>query len=385
MLRIFIITLLCMGLLSSCKNRKASVEVSTEANFLSFDLEKGVENIGNDTISLNDISNDISFLKLDETIPLQSLNMHFFEFGDGYAVSSGAMRSATPIMLFTLNGVFEKILVRQGRGPWELPYYLTWTVNNNTKELVVGGDVEIVVYSSEYNTGKKIRADGHAGGLIPLNDSSYVVRSSLFGSEQDNAPFLSFFNSQGLTVKELRGRNNFVSLPQGQGVWPLESYGLFHSSSGDAIFKDMFNDTLFVVSSIDDFRPYLHLNRGKRIPRNEDNFDNEKNRDKIFFEHLLESDRYLVLSYALEELVHCAVMDKTDGRIISNFAGDPERTVRTNGFMRYKTPAGDYLTVDIVSVSRNTMYCQLSPIDAMKFVDGITEDSNPVILIAKLK
>lgn len=387
MVRIIAILLFCWGLIISCGNKRTNIAQTTllEGNeFYVLDFEKALTNNTIDTISLNDISTDISFLHLDNKVPLGMQNLLVADIKSGYVVSSGVANQATPIMLFDRNGKFEKNLVRLGRGPGEIPNYLNWNVNVNLKRLTVDG-AYLVSYSFAEKRSSALMLPYYMSDVMLLNDGNYLGGGNVFGNADGNAPYLSFFNDRGEIIEELRGRNNYVNVPEGQGVWPLESRGLYQSGTGDALFRDMFNDTIFRVRGVGDVMPYMCIYRGKLSPKKEDSFDTEKKLNQVFIRNIMESDRYIVTMYAYNNTMHSAIWDKATCEMIVNLHNKPGANIFARGLMRYHTPAQETITVNILSLTDDKIYCVLWPKDAMKFMPDVSEDDNPIILIAKLK
>lgn len=384
MTKLHIFTIPCLLLLLSCGQRKNTMSTTHVDSLYVFDFEKALTEKFNDTLTLNDLSNNITSLHLDPHITLSMSNLLLAEWKDGYVVSSGIANTAGPIMLFDHEGKFKKYLVRLGRGPGEVLRYLTWYINPKKGVFTIFGNGNLLSYSLSEMAAKNIPLDRRVNHVMYLNDGNYVDIGSAYGDPEPSAPYLSFFNETGVLINTLRGHDNYIDFSD-PSVWPLESRGLYQSHTGDALFREMFNDTIFRVSAADDIRPYMCMHRGKFAPKKEDSFNAEKKHKQIFIRNITESDKYVSIDFIYKNTPHSSLWDKTNCRMLTAFARDSGPTMRRPGFIKYHTPADEIIIVEVLAITSERMYCALHPRDAQKFIPNISDNSNPVVLIAELK
>ncbi len=398
MIKKIAILALCGGIIISCGNRRniaqqESVDniiaLTNDKSFYRFDFEAALEIDRTDTLTLNGLSEKITFLRLDNKALLGDLNFLCAGLDDDFIVSSGVANNVTPIQLFDNKGTFRKNLVMTGRGPGEITHFYSWNINRNVKELIVSDGTNAVSYSFDKKMARSIPLHHHTSEVMILNEGSYVGMGARYGNIEQDMPYLTFFDNKGNVISELYGRNNYVAVPQGVGVWPLEAYGLYQSYSGNVLFQDMFNDTIYRVSAVNIVEPYLHLHRGKMIPEKEDITNSAKKHDQVFFRNIMESEKYIIVEYIYANLMCTCIWDKTTGEMIANTSLDPAKTnismMQTPAQIKYRTPADKTITIGILSVSADKMYCVLYPQDAKAFMPEITDYDNPIVIIAELK
>lgn len=149
----------------------------------------------------------------------------------------------------------------------------------------------------------------------------------------------------------------------------------------------MFNDTIYRIRGVDDIRPYICINRGKLTPKVEDANDEERKAETIYVRYVGETKNYFFFKFAYNKAYYTIIWNKATNQLIANTAiTDPYAfEVNYKLFAKYRTPNGEEVMVNIVSLTADRMYGILRTSQAMKFVPGVTENSNPVILVIDLK
>ena len=372
------------------KHRQVENGTDSTVAFYLLDFEKIIKQNPPDTFVLNDIAQDIRWVPLQTTDSslIGDIAFKLDEIDQSYIVSAGWFTKAQ-IKQFDTTGRFMRDLIQLGHGPKELPRFHNWVTNDSLQKISIIGPMKMIVRSFKNNNISDIFLHTFVGNCALLNDGHYVCAPT-YGSNDAKEPYLYFLDSTGESVKSLfypQNRELEVQIPEGAYTGPYESYGIYPNYTGDALFRDMFNDTIYRIRGVDDIRPYICINRGKLAPKIEDAHNVSRKDETIYIRHLSESQKYLFFKYAYKKNYYTMIWDKKSKKIIANTPISDISSFEINYklFAKYRTPNGEEVMVNIVSLTADRMYGILRTSQAMKFVPGVTENSNPVILVIDLK
>lgn len=393
-LKVIIITITCIAIIS-CINRNNSdnavVEDSTDSTLgISFDLESLIGNKSNDSLFLNTVAKNISFTPL-ETIQeslFLNFNYNLAKIENFYFITGGIGNSVKGILQFDTTGNYIQEIVRQGRGPNELPYITSWYASEPSQKVMAMGNDKIIIHSINNKT-SSIQLDPEIGfHIVPLSDNSYVS-CKILGMGNNDSPHLIFFDKKGSDLKKIHYPNkrevDYNLKETQEDLMPLENYILLPNYEGNALFQDVYNDTIFLIKSYSDISPHIILKRGKYSPKFEDIYNVERKRKQIYFRQFFETERYFFLKYIYNKKIHTTILDKKDHKIIGTT--DLELTfsnLTKSMFAYYKTPNGNTILINIVYATSDKIYCLIESYYAMEFVPGVQKDDNPVVMIISL-
>jgi len=358
------------------------------------DFEQNLKEDKVDTFFINNLAKEITFIPLEVSSKslLRGLFFNVARIDDSYYISSGGLLFGG-IMVFDTLGLFKNYLVQVGRGPSELISNRTWSYNSNARQLVALGSYQILLHSFERDETTKYPLAQFIGEVCQLNDGNLVGLPNTFGTENSDTPYLCFLNQEGEIIKSLyysSVRNISYNLQENQGnIGDLEFYGLYPSYSGDALFKDIFNDTIYRVSNINDIRPYIILNRGFLAPNVKNGTNKAETAKTVIIRELIETEKYFFIKYTYNNLNHAAIWDKRSQTFIANieadFSNENFQVITNKSFTRYKTPSGRIIVVAVSSYMDGKLYCILEAAEAMEFLPSIMEDDNPVLMVIDIK
>jgi hypothetical protein len=287
-------------------------------------------------------------------------------------------------------------MTRQGRGPGEVIAGRTWYANAKLEQIsfvdILGHKMLLVSTQSGKAREIPIGSLSQSGFQTPLNDSTFVSNLTLIGAD-DHKAYLYFFDNSGEMIHS-RERNDDktdykIVLREGdQWTGPHENYWLTSDYKGDAIFHDIFNDTLYRIKSRREITPHLMFRRGALSPHPEDAQNTEKKKKQVYFNTLIESDNHIFLSYYYGgDKMWCDLWSKRDGSLLLHTTPqDPQNTRYAKMiYVPFALPGGEKVDLQVVFADKDKIYCVLEALDACKFLPGVNEDDNPVIVIAKLK
>lgn len=358
--------------------------------FLNF--EENLKNKIKDTFSINSIARSIKlipietsddFLLYNDVIKIEKIN-------DGYLISSSSIFTAFhSIMLFDSAGYFMNYLQKIGQGPKELPYISEWSYNYSAQLLVASTGYQIILYSFEDNTSNKYTLNGFFSDFCLLNDGSIVCLPSVFGKEDAGAPYLHFLNQEGKIVRSIcynQKRNIAYDFPEGKTLAHAEKYSLYPSYSGDVIFKDIFNDTIYKIRSMDEINPYIILHKGEFTPTLKDVNNPTTSAQKVKLTQILDTKKYFIITYEYKSDIYTSIWDKQTLRLIANtiHPSRPSKLSNFIGYTNYLTHTGKKIVISISSYFDGKLYCVIDAEQAMEILPEIKEDDNPVIMVVEL-
>jgi len=405
---LFFLCSICI-LLSGCGNQtrkefsQQDSSVSVEHNTFDpdkiyfLDFEQNLKSVKVDTFTINSLAQKISFTPL-ETLDNNLLMTEDFKvaaINGRYYISSGTGPKFSGIMEFDATGRFMDYLIQKGgRGPKELPATYEWSCNQKAQLLVASSLYEILVHSFENNTTNKFSLGGFFVRENLMNNGTIVgIANSVMGDGETDTPYLHFRNREGEIVHSLyypQKRDIAYHLPEGQG--PMETYHLYPDYSGDVLFKDMFNDTIYRIRGFDDVKPYIIIHRGLLALTIKEVTNRDAMVQKVCIRGVLDTKMYIFIKYLYRDVMNCIIWDKQSMALIANTKADSSREHwgviyhrASNGFTKYRAPNGKEILIAISSYFDGKLYSFLDASQAMDFLPDIKEDDNPVLMIIDLK
>ena len=365
-------------------------EIDDQLYFL--DFEANLKNIQEDTFTINSIAKNITFIPLEtsDSVLLYNDVIQIQKINEGYLISTSSfLTNFHYIMVFDTTGRFKNYLMKRGQGPKELPYISEWSYNHHTQLLVASTWHQIIIHFFENNTSNKYLLDVFFMNACLLNDGTIVGLPSALGKGDTETPYLHFLNQEGKIVRSIcypQKRNIAYDFSEGRTIAYGENYGLYPSYSGDALFKDMFNDTIYRIRNMDDVQPYMILHKGSLTPTLKDIYNSTTAAQKVKLSQILDTKKYFIIVYGYRGKTYTSVWDKKTRTLIANTIHPPRmsRLTSFNGFTNYRTPTGKEIQIMISSYFDGKLFGVLDATQAMEFLPNIKEDDNPVLTIIEL-
>lgn len=382
-------------MVSGCGNRKASHNTSDAINdsiafskdpyALHFEEELSKERPSE--FVLNDLVQKTTFIPLDskeESPLLADFNFSVHAIDDQFIVSSGVMDKALPALLYDSSGRFIKPLIRRGRGPYEITGAVPMpSLNRSSNVLSVFGGQKIVSYSLVEEKAKDMRVDRYILSGVLLDDGNYVAISGAYRFNEED-PYLYFFDPEGKLLKSLNypaGTKKAYQLKEGESSGPTDKYILSNNHLDQALFHDLFNDTVYRISGLDRMDPYIVLNRKNLLPMHKDVNNPEARGRTIHIHRLAETRDYFFISYNYLKEYHTSIWEKSTGELMANISESP---LLHPFSAQYRLNDGTLIWVGIVGFADDKIYGILSANDAVSVIPGITENDNPVLMVMDL-
>lgn len=373
--------LLCV----SCGKKAASETDSKEVDFFAFDFENSFDSEPK-SATLNDIIDSVKFIPLETTEKaFLSDQFTFAMIGDEMFVSD----ARSPIFRFDFQGRFVKQETYVGRGPNEVLFAHDWYANSNLKQInVVSVGSYMVVSKTESGEKYSIGFNERQGfDRVPLNDSTFVS-AQLLTIKDIHKTYLYFMNKKG-DIVHTKERNDELANYNSETTeykWalPYERYWLAEDYRGDAIFHDIFNDTLYRVKSYREITPHLVFEREQLRPNPADVHKVENKKKQVYFSDVKESRDYVFLSYRYDNEGYRDIWSKADGSLKLRSHSEKFGYIKEYKFP-YTLPNGTEILLPVVYADKEHLYGMIQALDACKFLPDVKEDDNPVVVIAKLK
>lgn len=384
-LYVFVVGVFFSCITSGTKKSRVNV-MSIEKSMYEFDLQAVVKQQYGDSITLNSIAQKINFIHLQSgrSSNLTTLNLILDRVGNKLIASS--LRSF--VMQFDSAGNYEKKLVDIGRAKNEIQGRLyQWTFQNNQVTLCQGN--KMITYNPLSGKTKGYLSKQYYYNAILLRDGNYVALPNL-GPEMKEDRYLDFLKTGYEIVKSVSytsSRNIYYRVHDSY-TGRLETYGLYPSYTEDALFKDLFNDTIYKIKDINTIMPYICLKRGDLAPNVGSVIDEPDNKGFIYIKNVAESERYVFVNYSFQESMFSVVLEKATGNplILTEMEfKNATSIINCRYFIDYVTPIGKKIKVGIVNVLGDRVYCVVRPEDALDFMPQMSEYDNPLVLEVILK
>lgn len=409
MIRINVITLAALFIFSSCGGRGSksqdaqTIECDSDsAMFYTLDFERVLLREIADSVShfvINDIAKDISFIPLESTAQAWPGNMiATMIIGEQNYIIAGMMPGYR-INLYELNGELIKDISSAGNGEKELPDWpLGLFSNPNLGNFCVRSTRKILInslegeYISNIHLAKEVPS---VGEMALLSSGDFVCTPAVYMEMDDNdAPYLFFIDNSGEITSsclydEKRDLTQLSMSEMNQDrLRNRERSNLTPNYMGDALFRDQFSDVVYKIESKESITPYLNLHRGDLKPTAADSFDAKKNRKKIYYSAMIESQKYVVVKYMYDLGIYTSIWDKKEERIIANHRID--RDLKQDGLgyklhTYYKTKQSEEVLVNLVCATQDKLYALIEAEKASEFLPEVGYDSNHVIMVVDLK
>lgn len=389
-----LVFILLVGIWVSCKSEKRNRSSNkdenlttivdngnTDSTFYELNLQEIVQQKIADFGTLNSIAQKINFIHIENKANsvVTDLNLQIDRVEGDFIVS--CLRS--PVLQFDSTGLYRKKLIGIGRANNEVQHGLyQWTYHNGQLNLCQGNKMIIYIPSTKSLKGYLLRQ--HYYNAILLKDGHYVALPYL-GSEMFEQRYLDFLNSNCEVVKSLSylpKRDIYYRIPP-MYTGNLETYGLYPSYTGDALFKDIFNDTVYKVKDVNTMVPYMHLKRGDLSPSVKNVTNTSVNKGLVYVKNVAESAKFVFVNYGYQESVFCAVFCKETRKLISftrMSLDNATSLINSKYFIDYITPKGKKVKVGILTITEDRLYCVVKTEDAIDFMSGMDEYDNPLIL-----
>ena len=393
-------------LICSCKGentKKGEVveSINDEDSITVFDFSANMsKECSIDTLSYGNLIKSVRYIPLEtnEKSMIGNGDITVIKVAGKFIVSSGR---ANFIILkeFDLNGKYISNLFNIGRGRKELPLPYFWIANDSVDEIIIGGNDKMLLFNVTTGDLSDVRLQESFFNLTGILLCNGTIVQCLFNADDPRTgttdyPYMCFIDASGKKISErcYPAERDIAYLPiSGVSSYPFELYLLKQTNYG-AVFKDLYNDTLYTIKSKDDIRARYVAKRGnKYMPTIEEALrSGEKKSDKIYFTDIIDSPEYLFISYYYDNNYNTSIWRKNECKLIASYSDIP-RTDYKKYYWEYMAimPFSfdgfkgvlpiDYVTAD------NKIYIGTAASKLTGILPNLKDDDNPVIIEITLK
>ena len=302
------------------------VETERKAHVLSFD-DKALY----DTLSYSNIIQSVN------CIPLETRQEAFIgrrvngikRMRDKYIIMSRNGMNPS-FKLFNADGSYYSDALTIGRGPVEMTFLSSYTFNDSTGLITFldsegGKAVKTDIVSLE-KTRLSVRNGFKYVGLVALDNSNYLSLTNDYDSRRtpdEPAPYMYLLNQDFQITDSLCDMVNREKKTL-EGVDGPQLQRFLSQYPGGAIYKDLLNDTVFVIDNNLHFKPIAVFDLGKRKPTlKESNYDSwEKKKNKIYIRSIDVMDDYMHVTYDYDKLLYEAIWSLESGQLLYQSSSD---------------------------------------------------------------
>ncbi len=340
-------------------------------------------------VNITDISTDLNYIQL-ETNDKCLVGTRLTVYADDiYLIAIDRQK----ILLFNRkDGKFIREIGHQGNGPGE--YSRTYTVMPYDEE-------KKIVYAGENKKRYGYSLDGQLKDTLTIPELVSEIGNiddSLFAAfipdyQGGGKNKIIIFNQRDSLIKVFP---NYLSAPKTESVFIWNPGSLFYRLDRQLSFFQLFNDTIFHVSS-DSLTPRFVFNMGPYSPPYEMKTSPQFEPDKYFLIRTInESSKYLFCAFNFNKSNYTAIYDKDKRTTVVNDYSPGSG----NGFL---INTNDFVPPEISSINMyNELICTIDAVkikqwfeknpekvpqlpESLKSLITIKETDNPVIIISKLK
>lgn len=353
-----------------------------------------------DTLSYDNLIQSVRY------IPLETNENSMLGKGDitvrkvaGKFIASTGRANFLILKEFDLNGKYISNLFNIGRGRKELtmPYY--WLFNDSVNEIIIGGNDKMLLFNVTTGELSDVRLKESFFNLTGVLLCNGTIVKCLFNADDPrtgttNYPYMSFINAFGNIISErcYPMERDIAYLPiSGVSSYPFEIY-LLKSTNYGAIFKDLYNDTIYTIRSKDNICARYVVKRGnKYMPTIEEALKSgDKKSNKIYFTDIIDSPEYLFTSYYLNNHYNTSIWKKNEGKLIAFYSGIPRTDYKKYywNYMAIMPFSFDgfkgILPIDYITADKK-IYIGTAASKLTGVLPNLKNDDNPVIIEITLK
>lgn len=354
-------------------------------------------NIVEDKIHLSEIADKISYIPLDNIVPIGLIYDNIEIVKDKIYLSV----KDVGILVFNMEGKLIKKIGSIGRGPGEYTYYFLFTVDEKNENVYVFDSGEIIKVFSK--TGRFVRRFpvkefGSMEKMKYFNSKLFVLVASQFSSTENEWVFL---DTLGNVIKKQPRK-----LPPFSTNWS-NSYPIYKYDNS-LVYYNTFCDTVFSISYDLKEIPKLTIGQGEyRLPKENLTVDQMLSKKYLNLSKLLETNKFILLKYSYKAN-YLVLVDKKD-HSAKSINLEYSNSAYNNGITNdidvgcfflpdhyYSVNGNEYLIgiqypYQIVSRAASKEFKDLNPkvpskkMEFEKLAASLKETDNPVIVMVKLK
>jgi len=270
---------------------------SSDMDLYKFDPSNIVEG----EIHLSEIADKISYIPLDNIVPMGLIYDNIEIVKDKIYLS---VRDVG-ILVFNMEGMLIRKIGSIGRGPGEYTYYFLFTIDDTNENVYVFDRGEIIKVFSK--TGRFVRSFpvkefGSMEKMKYFNSKLFVLLASQFNNTENEWVFL---DTLGNVIKKQPRK-----LPPFSTNWS-NSYPIYKYDNSLAYYN-IFSDTVYSISSDLIEIPKMTISQGEyRLPKENRTLDQMLSKKYLYLSKLKETKHFILIRYSISGS-YLALVNKLD-------------------------------------------------------------------------
>ena len=342
-----------------------------------------------------------SFVSSVEYIPLETSKASIVQdWCSVFLTDSFIVTIDDRILMFNRSdGSYVKELSKKGKGPWEyrdlIQQHGINPVNNSVFADVGKSWIEIPITGNNYQRIQKPEIGNFtiAGAftISAINNFIQIDQDKYFAyvnnSEGDSPIKGIIFDRAGDVLKSFPNYLSYKPMPD-KGVWVHSA--IYYRLNGNCYFKEPYNDTVFQINN-QELIPVYTYNLGKLKQDYKDQVAVSRS-EYLNVNRMIETEDWVFFKYWIKHITYCGIYFKNNGRsVVLENRGDASGLINDidgfGAFFPSDTEGSNNLigvmpAAQLASSEAQLKICQN---DQLKKLSGITVESNPLVVIAKLR
>jgi hypothetical protein len=352
--------LLILTIAFSCKqNAKQTIKI------IKVDPEKS------DSVMLSKIASNVDKIILETNEFSLITRIQEIEKTDQYLFINDA---GNRVLQFDSSGKFIKQIGRQGRGPGEYISIISIAIDSQNKIVYVASYKQILCFDFSWKLVNVIKQGAMPEFISVVGENLWVVSTSLANKLEDNTYLnitkLIRYTLHGNSVDSMIIKKVFLTGPAGT-INP-QSYFISDLGSKQYIYypvllpEPILRDTIYEIKG-NKLIPSIKLDLGDAAKL-------KNGKKQVYFGNIFQTKNYLFAEYSYHKNRILFCFDYSGNVSYSVCQGFTDDFFRT-GIIQLKP----------LNLETGTMYFTKDAFDLVGNVEGVSENSNPVIFIVNLK
>lgn len=343
-------------------------------------------NLKSNKIKLSEIADEISYVPLDNKIPLNGI--YDIEFDNGQFILSAKDNG---ILIYSGDGKLQSKIGSIGRGPGEYKYHQYFAFDKENRNIYVLDYLNIKTYSRSGKFLRAISLDETGGHFFDIT----YWESKLFLSEyiiSGNAVYdWLIIDTLGNVIHSKKNTVPAFKSTFGKRGGTYLSGDLIH-------YWNTYNDTVFLITPDLKYSEALIFKEGDhRLPRGV--FDIDRAVDFMFVGSIFESKNFLFLKFRYHN-ESLAIIDKRNYREYTEYSNDPndyfgiendlDGGVRFSPYFYFEDQGKEYM-IKVVEAYEFKSFASKVKLESSghssvsNLANSLDENDNPILMIVRIK
>jgi hypothetical protein len=324
-----------------------------------------------DSIKLSDIALSVDKVLLESNEASLITRIQGIAMTDQYLFVNDA---GTRVLQFDSSGKFIKQIGRAGRGPGEYLGIISLAIDSNNKLVYVASFRKIFCYDFSGNLVKVIRQESMLEFITVVNDTLWAISTKMTNKPESNTwlniTTLTKYQSSGNSIDSFIIKK--ISLTGFAGTINPQAFYISDIGSNQFLYYPVLLQEPLTRDTIYEIKRYTLIS-SKKLDFG-DAAKPKNGKKQVYLRNIFETKKYLFVEY---------IYNNNHMFFCYDYSGN-DRYYGNQGFI------DDFFKTGVIqlcplNLERGTLYFTKDAFEVVGKVEGVTENSNPVIFIARLK